>query len=86
MGVGKFLQVSRSEISLQVKGERPNSLCNDTRSPRIELQAAAVYNSGSRVDFLSGCRYTFACVTCNSVYSISCVKLMFKDTLIQLSF
>ncbi|KAK4018829.1 hypothetical protein OUZ56_000869 [Daphnia magna] len=49
----------RSEISLRVKDERPNSLCNDTRSPRIELQAAADYNSGNRFDFLSGCWYTF---------------------------
>jgi hypothetical protein len=38
VGVGKFIRVSRSEISLRVKGERPNSLRNDTRSPRIELQ------------------------------------------------
>lgn len=51
MGVGKFRQVSRSEISLRVKGDRPNSLRNDTRSPGIELQAAAVYTGGNRVDF-----------------------------------
>ena len=64
MGVGKFRQVSRSEISLRVKGDRPNSLRNDTRSPGIELQAAAVYTGGNRVDFLSGCWYTFCiCVT-----------------------